>query len=148
MDPKVNFGGQLFKTSPNDPNYSRPADPTGMEHDYGDIQKYEYVPGKYSYSLGDATAAYSEKIEFFKRAFLHINNDTFIIFDKVKSADPTFKKVWTMHTVDQPIFTSSGIAGFGTVTAMNSTGLLIDNPFTQTHIDTLLPKQNQVIVRG
>ena len=33
----------------------------------GDILQYEHVPGKFTYTLGDATAAYTRKIDCFQR---------------------------------------------------------------------------------
>ncbi len=72
-------------------------------HDNGRVEKYEFVPDQYTYTVGDATEAYSRKIDFFKREFVFLNNQHIITFDKVKSIDPSFKKVWTMHTIGTPV---------------------------------------------
>ena len=57
----------------------------------------------YSYALGDATRVYSaKKCKEFTRQFIHIQPDVFIVFDRVESTDPTFKKEWLLHFLEEP----------------------------------------------
>jgi heparin/heparan-sulfate lyase len=62
----------------------------------------------YSYLKGDITAAYSSKAEEVKRTFtfLNLKNKTvpaaLIIYDKVVSSSPSFKKFWLLHSIEEP----------------------------------------------
>ncbi len=163
-----NLGGQIFETNPSNTNecyyapdsstescaasYNRnsaSAFPLGL-YETANVTKYEHNPiYGYTYSVGDATAAYTKKIDFFEREFLYLRPDVLIVFDRVKSVDPNFKKVWTIHTVDQPVVQGSSVAsGLGMKTFVNNTSSIIYNPNNTTYIDSLLPKQNKIVVRG
>lgn len=62
----------------------------------------------YSYLKTDITNAYSEKMKEYTRTFLFQNffDDAYpgalIVFDKVKSSDPSFKKTWLLHSQEEP----------------------------------------------
>jgi hypothetical protein len=57
----------------------------------------------YSYVAGDATAAYSEdKCRLALRQFVFLNPDYFVIFDRVTSIEPGYKKTWLLHTATEP----------------------------------------------
>jgi hypothetical protein len=57
----------------------------------------------YTYSVGDATKAYSrDKVTRFVRQFLHLQPDIILVFDRVGSADPGYEKRWLLHSVDEP----------------------------------------------
>ena len=52
---------------------------------------------------GDATRAYSpRKLERFTRQIVYLRPDTFIIFDRVKSTQPEFKKTWLLQAAHTP----------------------------------------------
>ncbi|MBN2517797.1 MAG: hypothetical protein JXB14_03050 [Candidatus Altiarchaeota archaeon] len=151
-----NMGGQIFETQLSSKDlvyggtsrYSCSAYPLGV-CERANIIKYEHIPGEYTYSVGDGTDSYTKKIDFFEREFLYIRPDVFITFDRVRSVDPSYKKVWTIHTIDEPVVsgtaseTSHGMKAYG-----NARGTLILNSKDATHIDSLLPKQNKIVVRG
>ena len=57
----------------------------------------------YTYAVGDATRSYnSAKLSLFRRHFLFLPPDLFVIFDQVEATDPTFRKVWLLHCVEEP----------------------------------------------
>jgi len=62
----------------------------------------------YSYLKGDITEAYSSKVKELKRSFVFLNlKDSkipaaMIVFDKVVSSNPDFKKIWLLHSIEQP----------------------------------------------
>ncbi len=154
--PEDNFGGQLFTTGPSaaDQPFSTRGFPSHWQdglpyNETGTITRFEHVPDEYTYALGDATAAYTRKIEFFEREFLYLRPRTFVVFDRVKSVDPNYEKIWVMHTVDEPVVdgpvaeTASGMRAYE-----NARKATISNPANVTFIDTLLPRQNRVVVRG
>ncbi len=57
----------------------------------------------YTYSVGDATKAYSkDKVTRFVRQFLHLQPDIILVFDRVGSTDPGYEKRWLLHSVEEP----------------------------------------------
>jgi hypothetical protein len=59
--------------------------------------------GDYLYLTGDATRAYSPaKLSRFVRQIVYLRPDTFVIFDRVKSARPEFKKTWLLQAMHVP----------------------------------------------
>nr|WP_121271834.1 heparin/heparin-sulfate lyase HepB [Pedobacter schmidteae] len=62
----------------------------------------------YTYLKGDITEAYSAKVKEVKRSFLFLNLKdakvpaAMIVFDKVVSAKPDFKKFWLLHSIEKP----------------------------------------------
>lgn len=75
-----------------------------LANDFGPDQ---HAPN-YSYLKGDITLAYSKKVKEVKRSFVFLNLKNkeipaaFIVFDKVVSADPSFKKTWLLHSIEEP----------------------------------------------
>lgn len=60
---------------------------------------------QYVYVASDATASYHEdKAEKVIREFVWCAPDVFVIFDRVVSDEPDYKKTWLYHTADEPIF--------------------------------------------
>ncbi|MEF3304519.1 heparin/heparin-sulfate lyase HepB [Paenibacillus sp. GYB003] len=108
--PNVNDGGQRW------PNEGRPPltlhDLLNKDFRRGDVLAYDFGPDKfkpdYSYMKGDITAAYSDKMKQFQRSFLFLNfkNDdhpaALIVFDRVVSANPDFRKYWLLHSIEEP----------------------------------------------
>ena len=70
---------------------------------------------EYSYLKGDITAAYSSKVEEVKRSFVFLNlkNDdvpaSLIVFDKIVSRNPDFKKFWLLHSIEEPVIKGNTI---------------------------------------
>jgi heparin/heparan-sulfate lyase len=66
----------------------------------------------YTYLKGDLTKAYSDKVREVKRSFVFWNlagsapvegtRAALIVFDKVVSANPAFKKYWLLHSMEEP----------------------------------------------
>ncbi len=62
----------------------------------------------FSYLKGDITEAYSAKVKEVKRSFVFLNlageatPAALIVFDRVVSADPSFKKYWLLHSMEEP----------------------------------------------
>jgi hypothetical protein len=90
----------------------------------------------YSYLKGDLRDAYSEKVRAFERSFVFLNlkDDAhpaaLVVFDRVVSAQPEFRKAWLLHGLEEP-----QVAGNRTVfrdTRAGYTGKLT--------VDTLLPE--------
>jgi heparin/heparan-sulfate lyase len=69
----------------------------------------------YTYLKGDLTRAYSDKVRQVQRSFVFLNlsgqpvRAVLVVFDRVVSANPQFKKYWLLHSVDQPRIEGSRI---------------------------------------
>ena len=183
FDPKENFGG--FSVS-NDGGqrlpqrvYSRnyPKDfKVGGGRDIGGMVRFESVEGIYDYMRGDATRAYQStlftdggnkpKISLFTRDFVYLrskygNNDYFVVFDKVNSTNPEFKKKWLLHSIEAPMingtYSKGGIDGKGTTNAHGGTSgsisydtdtVIISEADGKLFSRTLLPIKRAVIKVG
>jgi len=156
-----NMGGQLFETqiSAVDLDYAisdggEAGRQSSSSHALGlyetaNIIKYEHVEGDYTYTVGDGAAAYTRKIDYFEREFLYLRPDVFVIFDRVRAADPTFRKVWVVHTVDEPTVADPSTEQAQGMRGYTDAGrITVDNPRNVTTVDTLLPETNRVVVRG
>jgi len=70
--------------------------------DIADLLAFE-EHGDLLYVAGDATRAYSrKKLEHFTRQIVFRRPGTFIIFDRVKSTNPDFKKTWLLQAMRIP----------------------------------------------
>ena len=75
-----------------------------LAHDFGpDMDAPEY-----SYLKGDITKAYSAKACDVERSFVFLNlfsgtvPAAMVIFDRVVSASPDFRKTWLLHSIEEP----------------------------------------------
>ena len=60
----------------------------------------------YVYIASDATKSYhKDKSELVLRQFLFLLPDHFVVFDRVISSRPEYKKTWLLHTAAEPIIT-------------------------------------------
>ncbi len=106
---KVNDGGQLNIDSAGGTleeyiEGGKTAEVLGA--DYGEDM---YAPS-FSYMKGDLTKAYSDKkMDKYTRSFVFFNffDETYpgalIVFDRMVSKNPEFKKTWLLHTQQEPI---------------------------------------------
>ncbi len=81
--------------------------------DVGSMRVVDYVPGRYHYALGDASNAYSRaKLRLFTREVLYVpENGVLFVFDRVVSKNPSFRKAWLLHGVNQPSIDGDGPKG-------------------------------------
>jgi len=109
---RVNDGGQRV------PNEGRdhPIDlETLLAKGYrmGEVTAHAFGPDRfspeYSYIAGDITQAYTEKVRLVTRSMVTLNlrDRTYpaalIVFDRVVSSNPAFKKTWLLHTIEEPM---------------------------------------------
>lgn len=87
-----------------------------LAHEFGPDQ---HTP-EYSYLKGDITKAYTAKVEDVRRSFVFFNLEpkgnadlnpegtatavpaVMVVYDHVVSADPSFKKYWLLHSIEEP----------------------------------------------
>jgi len=108
----VNDGGQRWPSNGAD----HPKDlSTLLERDYRMGRVTAHAIGSdvaapvFSYIAGDITAAYSaSKVEQVTRSMVTINTGhpsrpcSLVVFDRVTSTDPSFKKTWLLHCMQEP----------------------------------------------
>ena len=93
-----NDGGQVYMGGPQLVTEVGP----GNTFHRSELLAYELAP-HYTYAAGDASSAYSpKKVSEFTRAFLHLRPDIFVVFDRVESTSPEFKKRWLLHSQNEP----------------------------------------------
>ncbi|MFH1718705.1 MAG: heparinase II/III family protein, partial [Planctomycetota bacterium] len=119
-------------------------------YDIADILAFE-DRGAYVYVAGDCTRAYSpEKLEFFTRQIVFLRPSTFVIFDRVSSKKPEFKKTWLLQAMKRPTrpvpprdpSRGSGAEGAGQ-------NLIITNGNGRLFIQSLLPREAEIkLVEG
>ena len=157
-----NFGGQIFETpiSAYDGCFSSGGCGSGIARydcsayplgvcETADVRRYEHVPGEYTYTVGDGVAAYTRKIDLYEREFLYLRPDVVVVFDRVRSVDPNFTKVWALHTVPPPVAsTTPTSASLGMKQHTDERSITMDHPLTVTHLDILLPQSNRTTIRG
>ena len=87
-----------------------------LAHDFGPDQN---TP-EYSYLKGDITKAYTAKVEDVRRSFVFLNLEpkgnadknpegvvtevpaVMVVYDHVVSSDPSFRKFWLLHSIEEP----------------------------------------------
>ena len=95
---------------------------------YEDLISEEYTVGKtlahgfgpseknpeYTYLKGDITKAYSSKVKDVRRSFVFLNFKdktvpaALVVFDRVESSDPAFRKTWLLHSIEEPELSADG----------------------------------------
>lgn len=109
---------------------------------------------EYTYLKGDITKAYTSKVDDVRRSFVFLNLEpggnadknlvgaeipaVLIVYDHVVSADPSFKKYWLLHSIEEP---KTGLQEF-TVSRTK------DGDTGKLHCSVLLPDANVVKIGG
>ncbi len=99
-------------------------------YDIADVTAFE-DHGDWLYVAGDCTRAYSpRKMECFTRQIVYLRPDTFVVFDRVTSKKPGFRKTWLLQAMEVP--------------AGRAPSLVVTNGRGRLFIQTLLPEKPQV----
>ncbi|HEY8713892.1 MAG TPA: heparinase II/III family protein, partial [Candidatus Acidoferrum sp.] len=117
----------------------------------GNMRVVDYKPGSYHYALGDATNAYSpRKLQRFTRELLYLPaSNILLVFDRVVSTDPNFKKVWLLHGVNDPTFIAPGQpVAQGATDYATAPSFRFQDSGGELLVHCLLPEQRSVLKRG
>jgi len=137
---KVSDGGQRPPNGWGEPRSEKEM----LELDYktGEVLGHGFGPDRsvpeYTYLKGDITQAYSAKVKEVLRSFVFLNFGggsvpaALVVFDKVVSSNPEFKKSWLLHSEEEPSF-----QGNTTVVSLSRKGW--SGKLVNT---TILPDQN------
>ena len=117
----------------------------GKDYKTGEILAHGFGPAEmvpeYTYLKGDMTDAYSDKVSSVRRSFCFLNladatvPAALIVYDRVVSSNPEFKKFWLLHSIEKPEIDGNQITIMRTQNG--DTGKLINH--------TLLPKAEDVV---
>jgi hypothetical protein len=105
----------------------------------------------YHYALGDATRAYSShKLRSFVRQLLYLPTmNVLLVFDRVVSADPSFRKTWLLHGVNTPWVAGTGSPSSNGEEAFANAGQFrFQEGEGEILVSTLLPKDHVTSRRG
>jgi len=100
---RSNDGGQAYGREPGLVKDLRPGGQCALDG----IQRYEHRPD-YTYTLGDATKAYSaHKMALFLRHFVYLrrhsgDHPVMVVYDRVVSKKASLKKTYLLHSIAKP----------------------------------------------
>lgn len=113
------------------------------EFKIGETIGYDFGPDlhepEYSYLEANLAYSYTEKVEKYTRSFMFLNLQddntpaALIVYDRIKSSNPNFKKSWLLHSVEEPEILDDGNTTIIRRTADKYDGRLINT--------TLLPEK-------
>ncbi len=118
-DPNENFGrdygndgGQRLPNNRNEPSTLEVLLDPKRGYQTGEVLAQGFGPDArapdYTYLTGDLTRAYSQKVRQAIRSFVFLNLKNpaapaaLVVFDRVVSADPSFRKYWLLHSLEEP----------------------------------------------
>ncbi len=116
-------------------------------HRVGEVLAYRIDEGenpRYSYLKGDLTDAYTEKVTGYCRSFVFLplceeaDKAALVVYDRIASADASFKKTWLLHTLEEPILSGDTYAAADTREGYGG----------ELTLKTLLPKEKTVKILG
>ena len=115
----VNDGGQRLPNNRNEPQNLEMLLKPENGYKTGDVLAYGMGPDlrapDYTYLKGDITKAYSSKVKEVKRTFtfLNLHNEevpaALIVYDRIASSSPYFKKYWLLHSIEEPALKENDI---------------------------------------
>ena len=83
----------------------------GEEYTVGRVLGHGFGPSattpQYTFLSGDITKAYSAKVKDVRRSFVYLNladevPAALVVYDHVVSSDPSFRKSWLLHSIEEP----------------------------------------------
>jgi heparin/heparan-sulfate lyase len=105
------------------------------------------------YARGNATNAYQpSKMERFTREVAYTPaNNVLVIFDRVRTTDPSLRKVWLLHGVGKPVVTAAAKSkdvGHGGAEYSNASTFTYEDGNGRLRVHSLLPREREVVTRG
>jgi hypothetical protein len=116
----------------------------GGEYHFDGIKIYENH-ADFTYSVGDATKAYSSsKLSRFQRSVIYLRNHSYnhpliLVHDRVISKNPTFKKTYLLHSINKPVVSEKTV---------KISVFALPAPMTGLYQETLLPRNPLIHVIG
>ena len=79
----------------------------GMVERTGTVVDFR-TASNYTYVAATLTGLYGDKCTENVRQFVHVQPDTFVVYDRIAAADPSWTKRWLLHTQNEPVVTGRG----------------------------------------
>ncbi len=108
-----NDGGQRLPNNRREPNTIQTLLNPANRYQTAKVLACSFGPDlktpDYSYLKGDITMAYSSKVREVKRTFVFLNLKNrkvpaaLVVFDRVVSSDPGYRKYWLLHSMEEPL---------------------------------------------
>jgi hypothetical protein len=153
--PAANDGGQRMDSSRywNTVRSREDFERTRDLWDTGRMEVTDYVPGVYHYARGDATHAYQpSKMERFTREVAYTpGNNVMVVFDRVRTTEPNYRKVWLLHGVSEPsvaVVAPGKAIGHGGTAYPNAQTFTYQDSQGRLRVHSLLPREREVVKRG
>ena len=107
----------------------------------------------YRYARADATRAYQpSKLESFTRELVHLREpNLLVVLDRVRSKDPSYRKVWLLHGVSEPRVEASAAGtsvGHGGTSYRDASLVTFEDGQGRLRVHSLLPREREVVVCG
>jgi hypothetical protein len=121
--------------------------------DRGRIEAFVAQPGVYTYARADGTRAYHpSKVERFVRELVWLPRArALFVLDRVRSADPSYRKAWLLHGVAEPRVEGGQAprsVGAGGTLHRDARVASFEDGGGRLRVHSLLPLERDVIVRG
>jgi hypothetical protein len=153
--PAANDGGQRMDSS-RYWNTIRSVKDWEQTRDLWDVARMEttdYVANEFQYARGDATRAYSpSKLDLFTRELLYLpQSNLLVVFDHVRSKDPSYKKAWLLHGVNEPTVENAERdqnVGHGGTSYSGAKTFTFEDGGGRLLVHTLLPREHDTVKRG
>lgn len=153
--PAANDGGQRMDSSRywNTVRSREDFDRTRDLWATGQMEVTDDKPGSYVYARGNATHAYQpSKMERFTRELAYTpGNNVLVVFDRVRTKNPDFKKVWLLHGVSKPLLPAGERGkdvGHGGTSYSDASTFTYEDGNGRLRVHTLLPRERDLITRG
>ena len=151
--PAANDGGQRMDSSRYWNTIRSPEDweRTRDIWNLGSMLVVDHLPGHYHYAMGDASNAYARaKVRCFTRELLYVpEHGILFVFDHVVSPDPSFRKTWLLHGVNQPaVDQASGTSSEAAQEFRNAKTFRFADGSGELLVHALLPRERVVTTRG
>jgi heparin/heparan-sulfate lyase len=141
----ISDGGQRLPDGRNNP---MELETILSRYKMGEVVAHELGPDRrrpeYSYLAGDITQAYTAKVSKVTRSMValdtrnHTYPATLVVFDRVHSAKPEFKKRWVLHSIQEPQVKDRSV-----------TVVRDENPYGgKLLVESLLPQQTTIAKIG
>lgn len=88
------------------PRYNGPEGKVNYGGQYNDVMAKVLAfetDANYTYVASDATKCYGKKCTESVRQFVHLQPDVFVVYDRVGAATASDRKVWLLHTQNEPV---------------------------------------------
>jgi hypothetical protein len=121
--------------------------------DLARVEAASFHDDAYQYVRGNATQAYSShKMAHFSRDLLYLPRSGLLaVFDRVRSTDPAFRKVWLLHGVHRPDIEPAADAtdvGMGAVSSRTAKTIAWHDGGGVLRVHPVLPRAREITVRG